>query len=182
LEFDKAGFSETAMGSDAIGRRATDDNMIKNFDAKDLAGLNELACDSDILGAWRWIAGRVIVRKNDGGGIVQKSPAKDFTGMNKGRIENAQRDKAAVYDIVFRIEIENDESFLCALRHVGTLGGDALGRSDRNGAAVGIRLGFPHHGEFDSERPGVRRLCPAGMPAFGWKTSLDGGWFLSLEE
>jgi hypothetical protein len=112
FERDKTGFAKAAMGLGSIGRRATDDNMVEDLDSENATGFNDLPCNAEILCTGGRIATWVIVGDNDGGGGVQDGTAEHFSRVNKRRIEQTQRDKPAVNDVVSGVQIEDNEGFL----------------------------------------------------------------------
>ena len=116
----------------AIGRRATDDNMVKDFDADDLTGLHKLAGDADIFTAWIGVSAGMVMTDDYGGGTVLDGTAEHFARVNKGGIEQAKRDKAAVNDLVAGVQIEDDESLLRDGGKVGALLGGILGTFERD--------------------------------------------------
>ena len=103
----KAGFAqaEETGGAGAGGVGATDDNVIKNTDSENPAGVHKLARDSDVLRAWGRIARGVRVGTHDGCSSGRNSATENFARRNEGGIQNAQRDKALVDDVVLGIEI-----------------------------------------------------------------------------
>ncbi len=79
--------------------------MIKNADSENPASVHKLARDSDVLGAWGRVPAWVRVSHYDGRSSGHNCATKHLTGMHEGGIENAQRDKALVDDVVLGIEI-----------------------------------------------------------------------------
>ena len=76
-------------------------------------GLDELARDAHILGRWRRVAGRVVVRQHDGGGAVAHGVSENFARRHGAGIEQAARNFQRPADqTVFGIQQQNPERFL----------------------------------------------------------------------
>lgn len=63
--------------------RFGDDQVVVDGNARNLAGLGELAGDPDVLPAWFGIAGGVLVRENNCGRVGQNCSLEDLAWLDK---------------------------------------------------------------------------------------------------
>ena len=72
------------------GVASANDDVIEDADTKNLPGVNKLARDAQVLGGRGRVAGRMVMREDDGSGTVEDGGAEDFAGVNGGDVEQAK--------------------------------------------------------------------------------------------
>ncbi len=108
----------------AIDAIVAKNDVVEESDADQFSGLPEPRGESTILGAWRWIAGRVIVGGDDSAGIEKDGRFKNLAGMNDAEGERADRDDVDADDGVLGIETA-DKELLAVFAIALTTAGDA---------------------------------------------------------
>lgn len=148
-----------------------DDDVIMHRHPHQLAGLNELARDTDILAAWLWVARWVIVQTDDRSGVGQDRRLEDLPRLNDRRGQATDADLRHSDHRVGRIEKDHDELLSVLVGEVVLEHGrDVLGRRDL--FPMGKRkVGFSHEAggiERDVAEQGllVGDRAPLGLLAF----------------
>jgi hypothetical protein len=88
------------------------DNVIENRDAHYLPGLGKPFSNLDILAAWLWVAGRMVVREQYCSRTLDYGRLEDFARMNERRIKRSNRDLYDTLNPVFCVQTCNDELLL----------------------------------------------------------------------
>ncbi len=99
------------MIGEAVGAVVTEDDVIEQGDAEELAGLPEAGSQGAVFGARSRIAGRVIVRAQGGTRIHEDERLEDFARVNDRQGERADRNDVKPDDAVLGIKSANHELF-----------------------------------------------------------------------
>lgn len=87
-------------------------DMIQNRDADDLADLNQSACGREIGLARFEVSTWMVVRDQNGYGVVLDGPAKCFTRMDLTLIHKSHRNLSDLDDLIIAIQVKYQEDFL----------------------------------------------------------------------
>lgn len=88
--------------------------MLQERDAEEAAGVAETAGDGKVGSRRGRVAGRMVVRHDDSGGVVPYGGFEDFARMDKTLVEGTDRDGLATDFLTPTIEEENHEMFFLA--------------------------------------------------------------------
>ena len=122
------------MISETVGAVVTENDVIEQGDADELAGLPETGSQGAVFGAGSRIAGRVIVRTQSGAGIHENERLEDFARVNDRQGERADRNDIKTDDAVFGIKSADHELFAVDALEAGSKErGGRHGSRDRQG-------------------------------------------------
>ena len=91
----------------AGGIFATHNQMIMHDDINGLGYLYYRLRERYVLGRGRWIAGRVIMYEDNGGGFVDQRAANDFAGINRGAVDRSMAHDLIREQTVFAVQKQN---------------------------------------------------------------------------
>ena len=141
LEIGEAGFAEADVRG-GRGAVAAEDDMVKDLDADDFAGFDELAGGGDVLGGGGGVAGGVVVGDDDGGGGQADGFAEDFARVGEAGVEDAAGDfDGGAAEAVFLVEGEHPDDFLVEAGGVGCEQIEDLGGFADEGGEGGVLAG-----------------------------------------
>lgn len=156
-------FSERSVGG------GSENEVVENVDAEQLARVVELERNGEILGGGSGIAGGVIVGEHDGGGEVADRGFENLAWMDEGAGEGADGDDLAVDKLVAGVEVEGDEVFFVFIANVGELIDGVLGRGDDGERIVVAVRGAARELESGEDGDGL-----GGADTFGLAEIVEG--------
>src|ERR1700682_4703284 len=94
-----------------------------------------MARDGQVLRAGGWVAGRMVVRQDDGGGAHRQRRPEDLARLEGRDVEATHRDLLAADRLVARIQVEDGKALLRTASKVLELEERLPGWRDRGGSA-----------------------------------------------
>lgn len=141
---------------------ATQDQVIEQFEAQRLTGLLHPCREAQVFIGRRRVAGRVVVEKNDAGGIAAKGFAQDRPGLDNGSHEVSAKALHLAGHPLVDVEEKCAEHFLI---DSGVAQVKVAGDHSRVGQKVGL-LGGGHEPAAELHR-GKNRSCLLVVQALG---------------
>ncbi len=105
-------------------------------DAEEVAGVAKAAGDGKVGTRRGRIAGRVVVRDDDAGGVVTDSGFEDLARMDEAFVEGTDRDGLTADFLTPTVEIEDDEVFLLTPPDIFHPLPDVLGRKQHSSPLI----------------------------------------------
>ena len=85
------------------------DEMIDDVDADDEPGVDHARREDEVVGAWRGVAGRMVVKQDDDGRRGGDRLPKDLARVHNRRVERAERDDLDPNESMLRVEHRDAE-------------------------------------------------------------------------
>lgn len=98
---------------------ACHNDVVQNPDAKNLCRVGQLFMDFKVGGAGLKVAGRVVVRENDGGGAVRDDIGKHLARVNLAPIEQSYSHGSLFDNFICTIQGDTEEMLLLLSGNVG---------------------------------------------------------------